>query len=173
MNTDALLTYGAPFLGAILLSVGIAGGIVGGYSIVQSDLGLCGNPIIGVESAEDTARLQQGYGEGAPALDHISFAELSDAEQAAFEEALAAGNGEGEVDGEFPHRDRITDGVVVDYEGEEYYTTLASANECLAADPVLLPLGIVGILLGIGGVLTPPLYRWYVRFERRQGEAGG
>lgn len=172
MNTDALLTYGAPFLGAVLLSLGIAGGVVGGYSVVQTELGLCGNPIIGVETTEETERLLEGYGEGGPTLDRVPFTALSEAEQAAFEAALDSSRREGEVDGAFPNRDRITDGVLVRYEGEEYYTTLASENECLSADPVLFPLGILGILLGIGGVLTPPLYRWYVRFERRQGEAG-
>jgi len=172
MNTDALLTYGAPFVGAILLSLGIAGGVLGGYSAIQSDLGLCGDPIIGVDTAEDTERLQQGYGEGGgPTLPHIAYENLSEAEQAAFEEALAASNREGTVAGEFTHRDLIEGGVLVTYEGEEYYTTLASENRCLSADPLLLPLGIVGILLGIGGVLTPPLYRWYLAFERRQGEA--
>jgi hypothetical protein len=172
VNTDALLTYGAPFLGAVLLSLGIAGGVVGGYSVVQTELGLCGNPIIGVETTDETERLLEGYGEGGPTLDRIPFAALSEAEQAAFEDALDGARREGEVDGAFPNRGRLTDGVIVRYEGQEYYTTLASENECLSADPVLFPLGIVGILLGIGGVLTPPLYRWYLRFERRQGEAG-
>jgi hypothetical protein len=172
VNTDALLTYGAPFLGAVLLSLGIAGGVVGGYSVVQTELGLCGTPIIGVETTDETERLLEGYGEGGPTLDRIPFTALSEAEQAAFEDALDSARREGEVDGDFPNRGRITDGVIVRYEGEEYYTTLASENECLSADPVLFPLGIVGILLGIGGVLTPPLYRWYLRFERRQGEAG-
>lgn len=171
MDTDALLTYGAPFLGAILLSLGIAGGVIGGYSAVQSQLGLCGDPIVSVETAEDTARLQQGYGEGTgPTLDRIDYADLSESEQAAFEEALDSTRREGTVTGAFPHRDAIQGGVLVTYEGETYYTTLSSANECLAADPLLFPLGIVGILLGIGGVLTPPLYRWYLAFERRQGE---
>ena len=172
MNTDAVLTYGAPFLGAILLSLGIAGGVVGGYSVVQTELGLCGNPIVTVESAADTERLVEGYGEGqGPTLDRIPLANLSAAEREAFEAALDSPRREGEVEGAFPNREAIERGVLVTADGETYYTTLASDNECLSADPLLLPLGILGILLGIGGVLTPPLYRWYVRFERRQGEA--
>lgn len=173
MNTDALLTYGAPFLGAVLLSLGIAGGVIGGYSVIQQDLGLCGDPLIHVDTAADTDALLQGSGDSpGPALDRIPFSDLSDAEQAAFEEALDSPRREGEVDGEFPNREAVVAGVLVTDEGEEYYTTLASDNECLSADPLLFPLGIVGILLGIGGVLTPPLYRWYVRFERRQRETG-
>jgi hypothetical protein len=170
MNTDAVLTYGAPFLGAVLLSLGIAGGVVGGYSVVQTELGLCGNPIVTVETAEDTERLQDGYGEGGPTLDRIPLSNLSAAEREAVEAARDASTREGEVDGAFPNREAIERGVLVTADGEAYYTTLASDNECLAADPLLLPLGVVGILLGIGGVLTPPLYRWYLAFERRQGE---
>jgi hypothetical protein len=171
MNTDALLTYGAPFLGAVLLSLGIAGGVIGGYSVIQQDLGLCGDPLIHVDTPEDTEALLQGSGDSpGPALERLAVSDLSDAEQAAFEEALESPRREGAVDGAFTHREAVVAGVVVTYEGEEYYATLASDNECLSADPLLFPLGIVGILLGIGGVLTPPLYRWYLRFERRQGE---
>jgi hypothetical protein len=166
MDRDALLTYGAPFLGAILLSAGILGAVVGGYAAVQASAGLCGDPLIEVSSPEDTQDLLDGYERGGPTLQRVDYENLSAAEQAAFEEALP--DGEGAVDGEFPNREAIAAGVVVEYEGEGYYTTLHSDNTCTAASPLLFPLGIVSMVLGVVGVATPPLYRRYLRFEREQ-----
>lgn len=170
MVRDALLTYGVPFLGTVLLAAGIGAAVLGGYGAVQADAGLCGAPIIGVESPDETDRRLSGYGQGGPALQRIAFENLSDAERAAFEEALDAPGAEGAVDGEFPNRGAFENGVLVAYEGETYYATLRSDNECTSVDPLLFPLGLAAMAFGALGVLTPPLYRRYAAFERRQGE---
>lgn len=164
---DVLLTYGAPLIGAVLLSVGIAGGVMGGYSTIQERAGLCDEPIILVSTVDDTERQLQAAEGGGPDIGRIAFANLSTGEQRAFEEAIAAQSREAEIGEKLSHRGAFERGVVVSYEGSEYYTTLASENECLDANPLLLPLGVVSILLGIAGVLTPPLYRRYVAFEQR------
>jgi hypothetical protein len=81
-----LVTYAAPFLGVLLVTVGIAGGVMGGYSVVQTELDLCGDPSIEVASEERTA---QYTGTDGPTLARLSVAELSPAERDAFRRALA------------------------------------------------------------------------------------
>jgi len=169
MGRDALLTYGVPFLGTVLLAAGIGAAVLGGYGAVQADAGLCGAPTIGVESPEDTERLRSGYGGDGPTLRTLSFDDLSPAERAAFEEGVDAFDGEGEVDGPFPNREAFESGVLVRYEGETHYATLRSTRPCTSVDPILLPLGLAAMAFGALGVLTPPLYRRYAAFERRQG----
>ncbi|MFB6164775.1 MAG: hypothetical protein ABEJ31_06405 [Haloarculaceae archaeon] len=169
MVREALLTYGVPFVGAVLLAIGLASGVVGGYTLFQSSAGLCGTPKIQVDSPSDTQRLLAGHGAGpGPTLSSIAYENLSDGEQRAFREALDAVNREGGIDGTFPHRAAFQRGVLVTYRGEQYYTTVVTSDNCVKPAPLLLPLGITSIVLGIAGVLTPPLYRRYVAFERRQ-----
>ncbi|MFB6118779.1 hypothetical protein [Halosegnis sp.] len=164
--TDAdepwVVTYAAPFLGVLLIVVGIAAGVMGGYSVVQTELDLCGDPTIQVADEATTAEYT---GADAPALERLTVAELSPAERRAFEEALAAPDGEATVDGAFPHRPQFDAGVLIEYEGGERYAALVSLNECVAVPSLLFPLGVVSILLGIGGVVTPPLYRRLAAFE--------
>lgn len=168
MVRDALLTYGAPFLGAILLSVGLAGGVLGGYSSIQREAGLCSDPILTVSTAAQTQERLASHQGNSLTFSTIEFANLSDAEQEAFEEALQSFRREGEINGTLQHRRAFRRGVVVNYEGAGYYTALASRNSCLTVSPLLLPMGLVSILLGVAGVLTPPVYRRYAAFERRQ-----
>ena len=163
----ALLTYGAPFVGALLITVGIVGGVLGGYAVVQQELDLCGDPTIAVSSAADTENLLSGP--NAPVLDRLAFEELSPAERRAFERALDAEDGRADVRGAFPHEPAFRDGVVVEYRGEVRYATVVSSIECLSVDPLVLPLGVVAILLGVGGVLTPPAYRALLAREERGG----
>lgn len=157
-----VVTYAAPFLGVLLVTVGIAGGVMGAYSVVQSDLDLCGNPAIEVASEETTARYT---GPGGPSLERLDIFELTSAERGAFREALDSPTREAEIRGEVEHLPQFRAGVIVEYERGERYVTLASSNPCVGTPALLFPLGVVAILLGIGGVLTPPLYRRLAAFE--------
>ncbi|WP_255150871.1 hypothetical protein [Halorarius halobius] len=159
-----LVVYGAPLVGVLLVAVGIAGGVMGGYSVVQSELGLCGDPSIHVASEATTA---QYAGPDGPSLRRLSVEELSDGERAAFRRALDAPMREAEIRGETPHLDAFRAGVLVSYDGGQRYVTLSSLNRCVDASPLLLPLGVVAILVGAGGVLVPPLYRRLEAFESR------
>ncbi|UPW00870.1 hypothetical protein M0R88_01915 [Halorussus gelatinilyticus] len=175
----ALLTYGAPLLGALLVAAGIAGSVLGGYAIVQDEFGLCGDPTIGVsdpptatgaESAgESAAGAEGGQADTAgPVLARFDLDDLSPAERRAIERALAEPGGQADVRGAFPNREAFEQGAVVRVEGRRYYVTVVSSVECLGVDPLVLPLGLVAILLGIGGVLTPPAYRRLLE----RGDAG-
>jgi hypothetical protein len=157
-----LVTYAAPFLGVLLVTVGIAGGVMGGYSVVQTELDLCGDPSIEVASEERTA---QYTGTDGPTLARLSVAELSPAERDAFRRALADPTRQARVRGELAHLPEFRAGALVSYEDGERYVFLASANPCVGVPPLLFPLGVVSILLGVGGVLTPPLYRRLAAFE--------
>jgi hypothetical protein len=128
--SETLLTYGAPFFGTLLVAVGIAGGTLGGYAVVQSQLNLCGSPTIVVYSPGATEQLTAAT--RTDPLREFGIEELSPAERRAFEDA-----------------------------------TISSANPCLSVDPLLFPLGVVSILLGVLGILTPPLYRKLLEREER------
>jgi hypothetical protein len=174
MLRDAVLTYGVPFVGAVLLSVGLASGVVGGYQLIQRDAGLCGEPYISVSSAGDTDRLVRGYGNGSgPTLERLRFEALSPAEQRAWQAAREAENRVGKIEGASPHLSDFRRGVLVVYRDTAYYTSFVSANTCVSASQRLFPLGVAAIVLGVVGVMTPPLYRRYIAFERRQGGRDG
>ncbi|UPV74842.1 hypothetical protein M0R89_01940 [Halorussus limi] len=167
----ALLTYGAPFVGALLVAVGIAGSVLGGYAVVQEEFGLCGDPTIGVSDSPAAVGAGAGPSElagGGPVLAQFDVSDLSPAERRAVERALAEPGGQADVRGAFPHEESFRRGAVVRVEGDRYYVTLVSSVECLGVDPLVLPLGLVAILLGIGGVLTPPAYRRLLE----RGDAG-
>ncbi|WP_248905290.1 hypothetical protein [Halocatena marina] len=153
---SALLTYGVPLLGTILVAIGIAGAVLGGYAVIQQQLDLCGNPTVAVSTAEQTKTMT---GPSGPNLPQFQFSELSPAEQTAFTTAVGKPSMEGDVRGAFPHRQAFQQGALVTYQGEQRYATTVWASNCLSVDPLLFPLGIVSILLGIGGILTPPVYR--------------
>ncbi|MFC7176944.1 hypothetical protein [Halosegnis marinus] len=157
-----VVTYAAPLVGVLLVVVGISAGVLGGYSVVQSELGLCGSPSIHVASEETTA----GYvGPDGPSLERLPVENLTDAEAAAFRTALDAPTREASIDGDVEHLAAFRAGVLVTYDGGERYVTLASLNECVGVPPLLFPLGVAAILFGAGGVLTPPLYRRLDAFE--------
>lgn len=161
-DESPLLIYGAPTLGVLLLTVGIAGGVMGGYSIVQQELELCGNPTIDVADEEATARY---VGPGSPSVARLSVEELTPAERRAFRTGLDSPTGGADIRGRAEHLPEFRAGVIVSYEGGQRYVTLGSMNRCLDANPLLLPLGVVAILVGIAGVLTPPIYRRFEAFE--------
>ena len=166
---DPLLTYGVPLVGAILLSVGIAGGVLGGYAVVQPAAGLCGDPQITVASAQDTERFLAGYEPaGGPSLDRLGIATLSPAERRAVRAGIADPDEGIYVRGTVPHLSAFERGVLVVADGEPHHVTLLTRNDCTEVNPLLLPLGLAAGLLGLVGLLTPPLYRRYLAFERRQ-----
>lgn len=161
-DDSVLVVYVAPFVGSLLLTVGLAAGVTGGYTVVQNQLGLCGKPTIQVASADATERYLDP---GAPSIRRLSVEELTPAEREAFFRALDAPSREAEIDGEASHLAAFTEGVIVTYEGGPRYVTLASFNFCLQAPPLLLPLGVMSMLVGVAGILTPPLYRWLETIE--------
>ncbi|WP_049971008.1 hypothetical protein [Haladaptatus cibarius] len=162
-----VLTYGAPFVGTLLVAVGIAGGILGGYAVAQSELGLCSNPTIIVYSPVESGQYVENP--ETPTLDRFTVAELAPAERRAFGEAVQSPRGVADVRGQFVHRQAFQRGVLVTSDGTVRYATISSTNSCLSVDPLLFPLGVVSILLGILGILTPPLYRKLLEREERAG----
>ena len=51
-SESALFTYGVPFVGVLVVAVGIAAAVPGAYALIQEDLTPCGSPTIAVESPE-------------------------------------------------------------------------------------------------------------------------
>lgn len=171
MVREWVLTYGVPFVGSLLLAIGIVGGVMGGYALVQPAIGFCGDPQITVRSAADTERLREGYEPaGGPELDRLRIAALSPAERRAVRAGIEDPGGAIPVEGDVPHRQAFRRGVLVVADGQAHYVTLATENDCTQVSPLLLPLGLAAGLLGIVGVATPPIYRRYLAFERRQRE---
>ncbi|MDS0478035.1 hypothetical protein [Natrinema sp. 1APR25-10V2] len=159
-SESLLLTYVAPFLGVLLIAAGLPLTIVGGYVVVQDSVGLCGTPSI-------TATPVDEYEDFPETVEVLPAEELTAAERAAIEEALESPLREGTIDGDVANREALFEGVVVPYEGERYYVQITSRNSCLAAEPLLFPIGGIAILVGIAGVLTPPIYRKMAGFEER------
>lgn len=163
-DDSIVVVYVAPFLGTLLLTVGIAAGVMGGYTVVQQEFDLCGDPTIEVADANTTAQYE---GQGAPSTPRIPVEELTPAERRAFHEALEAPSGEAEIDGEVAHLDAFSEGAIVTYEDGSRYVTLVSLNRCLVVPPLLLPLGIVSMFVGVVAIATPPIYRRIEAFESR------
>lgn len=160
---SAFLTYAVPFAGSLLIAVGIAAGVVGAYAPLQGDLGLCGDPTISVSTPAETEDL---VGDGGPSFETLGVDDLSPAERRAFEDALADPFGEGHVRGDFPHRAAFERGVLIRSDETLRYATLTAANRCTAVDPLLFPLGVAAILLGVVWILAPPMYRRLATVER-------
>lgn len=166
-GTSLLFTYVAPFVGVLLIAVGIGGAVPGGYALIQDELRDCDSPTIGVEPPERAAALVEN---GGPDLPRVPFEDLTDAEQEAFRAALDAPRREAHIHGSFANRPAFEEGVIVTYQGEQYYATLVAENTCFRAPPLGFPLGVFAIALGTVGVLTPPAYRKLVDLERAAGE---
>jgi hypothetical protein len=163
-SESLLLTYAAPFFGVLLIAVGLPLAIVGGYVVVQDGLGLCGNPTIAATPVDERDRSPE-------TVDELPAGELSAAERAALEEAIDSPLQEATVDGEMANRETLLEGAIIEYEDERYYVQITSRNTCLEVAPLLFPIGAIAILLGVIGVLTPPIYRKMAGFEERiQGE---
>lgn len=156
-----VITYGVPFVAALLVAVGIAGVVLGGWALVQPAVGGCETAVISVSTEEQTDQ-RLANDEWASSVDRLEFEELTPAEQRAFTEALERPHREGTVEGDFEHRAAFRRGVVVTREGTERYATLASTNECLTVDPLVLPLGAVTLLVGFVAFA----YLWF-RFGTR------
>jgi hypothetical protein len=161
-SESLVLTYAAPFLGVVLIAAGLPLAIVGGYVVVQDGIGLCGKPTITATPADEY--------EGALAtIETLPADDLSSAEREALEEAIDSPLREGKVEGELANRAALLEGAIVEYEGARYYVRITSRNSCLEVAPLLFPIGAIGILIGIVGVLTPPIYRKMAGFEERVG----
>ena len=115
--TSLLFTYVTPFVGVLLIAIGIGGAVPGGYALIQDELRDCDSPTIVVEPPERAADLIAADG---PDLPRLAFDELTDAEQEAFVTALDAPRREAHIHGEFRNRPAFEQGVVVTYEGEQY-----------------------------------------------------
>lgn len=159
-SESLLLTYAAPFLGVVLIAIGLPLAIVGGYVVVQDGVGLCGEPTITATSADE-------YDGALATIETLPAEDLSAAERTALEEAIDSPLQEGTVAGELSNRETLLEGAIVEYEGERYYVQIASLNSCLEVAPLLFPIGVIAILVGVIGVLTPPIYRKMAGFEER------
>ncbi|WP_226479037.1 hypothetical protein [Natrinema amylolyticum] len=159
-SESLMLTYAAPFLGVLLIAAGLPLAIAGGYVVIQDGIGLCGNPTITADPVTE--------GETPPeTVETLPAAELSSAERAALEEAIDSPLQEAKVDGEQANRGALLEGAIVEYEGDRYYVQITSQNSCLEVAPLLFPIGAIAILMGVIGVLTPPIYRKMAGFEER------
>lgn len=142
-----VLTYGVPFVAALLVALGVAGVALGGWSVVQPAVGGCGDAVIAVSTpAETEQRLADE--QWAASVDRLAYEDLSVAEQRTFDEALRSPRHRGTVEGGAEHRAALRRGAIVTRNGTERYTTLAATNECLAVSPLALPLGAASLLVG-------------------------
>ncbi len=146
---STLITYAVPFLGVCFIAIGIASTVIGGYVVIQDAVGLCGQPTIVVEETDDPRQ-------GAPQL---SYNSLSPAEQAAVDDARESPLREAQIEGDFANEAALLEGAVVAINDQQYLVTIASLDSCHEANPLLAPIGVVAMLIGVAGVLTPPIYR--------------
>ncbi|MDS0283227.1 hypothetical protein [Haloarcula onubensis] len=163
-DESILFTYVAPFVGVLLVAVGIGGAVPGGYAIIQEDITDCDEPTIAVEGAEESPL---AFNETAPNLTRLRYEDLAESEQAAFRSALEDPVGEARVAGPFPNRDAFQNGTIVTYEGERHYVTVVAENPCFVAPALQFPLGVFAIIFGVVGILTPPIYRKLIELEER------
>jgi hypothetical protein len=168
-NSSFLFTYAAPFVGVLLIAIGIGGAVPGGYALIQDELRDCDSPTIVVETPERTAELVENDG---PALPRLAFESLTDAEREAFVEALDAPRREAHIYGSFANRPDFEQGVIVTYEGERYYSTIVAENTCFRAPVLGFPLGVFAIGLGAVTLLLPPAYRKLVALEEQAEDRG-
>ncbi|WP_247000645.1 hypothetical protein [Halosolutus gelatinilyticus] len=160
-SESLLLTYAAPFFGVLLIAAGVPLAILGGYVVVQDAFDLCGDPDIEVRALEDGEQPGQ-------TVETVEFDRLTPAEQEAIREAIDSPLGEAPVQDErMENQGVLSDGAIVTVDGDRYYVRIASVNSCLQVRPLLFPIGSVAILVGIAGVLTPPIYRKMAGFEER------
>jgi hypothetical protein len=165
MSEESILfTYIAPFIGVLLVAVGIGGAVPGGYAIIEQDITTCDAPTLAVEGPEET---RERFTDSQPQLAQLDYEELSESEQTAFTDALDDPIGEARVQGEFPNQPAIRNGSLIAYEGETHYTTIVSDNPCFIAPDLQFPLGVFAIIFGIVGILTPPIYRKLIELEER------
>lgn len=160
-----LFTYGAPFLGVLLVAIGVGAAVPGAYGLIQEDIADCGDPIISVEPADE-----QFQGEPPATLRRFTVDELAPDERRAFQRALDDPRHEAHVRGPFPHRASFVNGTLVETADETYYATLVAEHPCFRTAPLQFPLGVFAIALGLVGILTPPAYRRLATLEGRLRE---
>jgi hypothetical protein len=166
--TDSVFfTYVVPFVGVMLVAVGIAAAVPGAYAMIQTDIATCGSPTIHVESAAAT---EERLADGDPGLSRLAYESLAPAERAAFDEALTDPVGEAHVEGAFPHEAAFRNGTVVIDGDDRHYATVVADNPCFVAAPLQFPLGLFAIAFGFITILSPPLYRRLVAIELSAGE---
>lgn len=164
---SALFTYGAPFVGVLLVAIGIAAAVPGAYAILQNPH-TCGNPTISVESPAKTA---DRFGGAPPAgVARLSFEDLTDAEQRTVRNALDDPFGEAELPNHTAHYSAFDSGAIVTIDGKDHYVTNVAPNNCYNAASLQFPLGVFAIALGIVGILTPPGYRRLIKLEEGLSE---
>ncbi|GAB3026323.1 hypothetical protein [Natronobiforma cellulositropha] len=159
-----LFTYVVPFVAALFLALGIAGAVTGSWALVQPAIDGCDRPAIGVDTVEET---DERLATSTPALETLTLDDLTDAEQRAFEEALEDVHREGTVDGETANLAAFERGVLVSDGEDERYVTLVSASRCLSVDPLVLPLGVVSLLVGLGGFVVVAFLNYPESFSPR------
>jgi len=163
-DESILFTYIAPFVGVLLVAVGIGGAVPGGYAIIQDEITTCNQPTIAVEGPEETA---QRFNTTNPQLATFQFEELSQAEQQAFVNATEDPVREARVTGAFPNGNAFRNGSIVTYEGEQHYVTVVAENPCFIAPELQFPLGVFAIIFGLIGILSPPIYRKLIELEEK------
>jgi len=162
-DESILFTYVAPFVGVLVVAVGIGAAVPGGYAIIQEDITTCDEPTMAVEGAEETS---ERFNTSQPRnLPQLQYENLSEAEQTAFDEALSDPVGEARVAGAFPNGDTVRNGSIIVYEGERHYATVVAENPCFVAPELQFPLGVFAIIFGVIGILSPPIYRKLVELE--------
>lgn len=157
-----LFTYGAPFVGVLLVAVGIGAAVPGAYGLIQEDIADCGDPSISVDPAAE-----QFQGPPPDSLARFTVEELAPRERAAFRRALDDPVGEAHVRGGFPHRPAFANGTLIEANNRTYYAIIVAEHLCFQTAPLQFPLGVFAIGLGIVGILTPPGYRRLVALEER------
>lgn len=165
-DESPVFIYLVPFIGVLLVAVGIGGAVPGGYAIIQEDIATCGEPTISVEGPAAT---QARFGDRTPEIARFTFEELAPTERDAFTEALEDPVGEAHVEGEFPNGDAFRNGTLVTYNGEQHYVTVVSENPCYVTPALQFPLGVFSIIFGVVGILTPPIYRKLIELEEQAG----
>ena len=163
-DRSLLFTYVTPFLGVLLVAIGIGAAVPGGYAALEGSVFTCGDPTISVETPEET---QQRFGESKPKLPSLQFEQLAPNEQEAFTEAIDAPRREAHIEGPSENAPTLANGTLVVYQGEEYYVTTVSENNCFEAAPLQFPLGVFAIALGGLMILMPPIYEKLVDLEQR------
>jgi hypothetical protein len=157
MDRSRIFGYGLPIVGVLLLSITIGGAVLGSYAAIQEDTGHCGNPLIHVTPPEQIGPLSGTSAEG-PGYVVLDFQDLTPNEQHAFRTALNETDTIGKADATLHHLSEFENGAIVIYQGDRYYVTLHGENTCIGVAPFVLPVSIIGMVIGTGMVLAPPLW---------------
>lgn len=168
MDRTYLFTYIVPVIGAFVLAAGIGGAVLGAYAPLQQSYDLCGDSELTVFPPDETGPVA---GEN-DLFTTFAFEELSEEERRAVREAIAEPTNEAELPGDTEHAEAFAVGAIVHYRGVDYYVTTV-AHECTTVDPLVLPLSLVGLLVGTAGMLTPIVWRRRIGRPLHGGDTGG